>query len=261
MLSLLFNPKVPAEAQEEALRKVLRSDSPDLYQNNYTFHRYLTEGVEVEYRKGDRIVGDKVWLVDYDNPENNEFLVVNQFTVIEGNNNKRPDIILFVNGLPLVVIELKNAADENANINAAFNQLQTYKHAIPSLFQYNVLLIASDGWDAVFGSLTASKQFFQPWKSIDGISLADENMPEVEVMVKGLLNRSVLLDLTRYFTVFHQDKEQIIKIITRYHQYFAVNKALETTKNATSEHGDRRAGVIWHTQGSGKEPYYGFLFR
>ena len=247
-----FNKNIPYEAREEALRKVLRSDSPDLFQNNYTFHKYLTEGVEIEYRKGDRIAGDKVWLIDYENPGNNEFLVVNQFTVIEGNTNKRPDVILFVNGLPLVVIELKNATDQNATIQSAFNQLQTYKQAIPSLFQYNTLLIASDGWDALYGSLTAPKQFFVPWKSIDGKLVADENIPQMEVMAKGMLNKSVLLDLVRHFTIFHQNKEQITKIVPRYHQYFAVNKALETTKRATAENGDQRAGVIWHTQGSGK---------
>lgn len=247
-----FNKNIPYEAQDEALRKVLRSDSPNLLQNNYTFHKYLTEGVEIEYRKGDRIVGDRVWLIDYENPSNNEFLVVNQFTVIEGNTNKRPDVILFVNGLPLVVIELKNAADENATIQSAFNQLQTYKQAIPSLFQYNVMLIVSDGWDALYGSLTAPKQFFVPWKSIDGKLVADENIPQIEVLAKGMLNKSVFLDLARHFTVFHQNKDQIIKIVPRYHQYFAVNKALETTKKATSKNGDQRAGVIWHTQGSGK---------
>lgn len=247
-----FNPSIPYEAQEEALRKVLRSDSPNLFQNNYTFHKYLTEGVEIEYRKGDRIAGDKVWLIDYENPSKNEFLVVNQYTVIEGNTNKRPDIILFVNGLPLVVIELKNATDENATIQSAFNQLQTYKQAIPSLFQYNTMLIASDGWDALYGSLTAPKQFFVPWKSIDGTLVADENIPQMEVMAKGMLNKSVLLDLVRHFTIFHQNKDQITKIVPRYHQYFAVNKALETTKKATAENGDQRAGVIWHTQGSGK---------
>lgn len=247
-----FNKNIPYEAQDEALRKVLRSDSPNLLQNNYTFHKYLTEGVEIEYRKGDRIVGDRVWLIDYENPSNNEFLVVNQFTVIEGNTNKRPDVILFVNGLPLVVIELKNAADENATIQSAFNQLQTYKQAIPSLFQYNVMLIVSDGWDALYGSLTAPKQFFVPWKSIDGKLVADENIPQIEVLAKGMLNKSVFLDLAKHFTVFHQNKDQIIKIVPRYHQYFAVNKALETTKKATSKNGDQRAGVIWHTQGSGK---------
>lgn len=247
-----LNSNVPFEAQEEALKKVLRTDSPNLFQNNYTFHKYLTDGVDVEYRKGERIVGDKVWLIDYEIPSNNEFLVVNQFTIIENNTNKRPDIILFVNGLPLVVIELKNAVDENATIHSAFNQLQTYKQTIPSLFVYNSLLIVSDGWDALYGSLTAPKQFFVPWKSIDGKLVADEDIPQMEVMVKGMLNKNVLPDLIRHYILFHQNKEQFTKIVPRYHQYFAVNKAVETTKRATSEQGDQRAGVIWHTQGSGK---------
>ena len=247
-----LNTTVPAEAQEEALKKVLRTDSPNLSQNNYTFHKYLTDGVDVEYRKGERIVGDKVWLIDYENPSNNEFLVVNQFTIIESNVNKRPDVILFVNGLPLVVIELKNAVDENATIHSAFNQLQTYKQTISSLFLYNALLIVSDGWDALYGSLTAPKQFFVPWKSIDGKEVADEHIPQMEVMVKGMLNKNVLPDLIRHYILFHQNKEEITKIVPRYHQYFAVNKAVETTKKATSVGGDQRAGVIWHTQGSGK---------
>lgn len=247
-----LNPNVPFEAQEEAVKKVLRTDSPNLFQNNYQVHKYFTDGVDVEYRKGDRIVGDKVWLIDYDNPTNNEFLVVNQFTIIENNVNKRPDLILFVNGLPLVVIELKNAVDENATIHSAFNQLQTYKQTIPSLFLYNALLIISDGWDALYGSLTSPKQFFVPWKSIDGKMVADENMPQMEVMAKGMLNKNVLPDLIRHYIIFHQNKEQITKIVPRYHQYFAVNKAVETTKVATAVNGDQRAGVIWHTQGSGK---------
>jgi type I restriction enzyme R subunit len=247
-----LNPNVPYEAQEEAVKKVLRTESPNLYQNNYQVHKYLTDGVDVEYRKGDRIVGDKVWLIDYDNPTNNEFLVVNQFTIIENNINKRPDLILFVNGLPLVVIELKNAVDENATIHSAFNQLQTYKQTISSLFLYNALLIISDGWDALYGSLTSPKQFFVPWKSIDGKMVADENMPQMEVMAKGMLNKNVLPDLIRHYIIFHQNKEQITKIVPRYHQYFAVNKAVETTKVATAVNGDQRAGVIWHTQGSGK---------
>lgn len=247
-----FNPSIPYEAQEDALKKVLRADSPELVMNNYTFHKYLTEGVEIEYRKGDRIVGDKVWLVDFSHVEANEFLAVNQFTIIEANQNKRPDLILFVNGLPLVVIEIKNATDEKADLQAAFNQLQTYKKAIPSLFQYNALLIATDGWDALYGSLTAPKQFFLPWKSIDGKLVADPDIPQMEVMAKGLLNKQVLLDLIRHFTIFHQNKEKLSKIIPRYHQYFAVNKAVKTTQKATSASGDQRAGVIWHTQGSGK---------
>jgi type I restriction enzyme R subunit len=247
-----LNPNVPHEAQEEAIKKVLRTDSPNLFQNNYQVHKYLTDGVDVEYRKGDRIAGDKVWLIDYEKPINNEYLVVNQFTIIENNVNKRPDIILFVNGLPLVVIELKNAVDENATIHSAFNQLQTYKQTISSLFLYNALLIISDGWDALYGSLTSPKQFFVPWKSIDGKMVADENMPQMEVMVKGMLNKEVLPDLIRHYIIFHQNKEEIIKIVPRYHQYFAVNKAVETTKVATAINGDQRAGVIWHTQGSGK---------
>jgi type I restriction enzyme R subunit len=247
-----LNPNVPYEAQEEAVKKLLRTDSPNLFQNNYQVHKYLTDGVDVEYRKGDRIVGDKVWLIDYENPTNNEFLVVNQFTIIENNVNKRPDLILFINGLPLVVIELKNAVDENATISSAFNQLQTYKQTISSLFQYNALLIISDGWEALYGSLTSPKQFFVPWKSIDGKLVADENIPQMEVLAKGMLNKNVLPDLIRNYIIFHQNKEQITKIVPRYHQYFAVNKAVETTKLATSEKGDQRAGVIWHTQGSGK---------
>ena len=247
-----LNRNVPYEAQEEAVKKLLRTNSPNLFQNNYDVHKYLTDGVDVEYRKGDRIVGDKVWLIDYENPSNNEYLVVNQFTIIENNVNKRPDIILFINGLPLVVIELKNAVDENATINSAFNQLQTYKQAIPSLFIYNALLIISDGWDALYGSLTSPKQFFVPWKSIDGKMVANEDIPQMEVMAKGMLNKQVLPDLIRHYILFHKNKEEIIKIVPRYHQYFAVNKAVETTRVATAIDGDQRAGVIWHTQGSGK---------
>lgn len=247
-----FNPSIPYEGQEEAIKKVLRSDSPNLFQNNYQFHKYLTEGVDVEYRKEDRIAGDNVWLIDYDNPENNEFLVVNQLTIIEGNINKRPDIILYINGMPLVVIELKNAANENATIQTAFQQLQTYKQAIPSLFQYNAILVVSDGWDASYGSLTAAKQFFVPWKSIDGFLVADPDIPQMEILAHGMLNKKVLLDLIRHFTLFHQNEDEISKIVPRYHQYFAVNKAVATTKSATSHDGDQRAGVVWHTQGSGK---------
>lgn len=247
-----LNLTVPDDAQEDALKKLLRSDSPNLFQNNYTIHKCLTEGVDVEYRKGDRIVGDKVWLIDYENPTNNEFLVVNQFTIIENNINKRPDVILFINGIPLVVIELKNAVDENATIHSAFNQLQTYKKSIPSLFLYNTLLVVSDGWEALYGSLTSPKQFFVPWKSINGKEVADEQIPQLEVMVKGMLNKKVLPDLIRHFILFHQNKEEITKIVPRYHQYFAVNKAVETTRKSTSVGGDQRAGVIWHTQGSGK---------
>jgi type I restriction enzyme R subunit len=247
-----INPNVPAEGREEALRKVMRTDSPNLSQNNLTFYHYLTEGVEVEFRKDDRIVGDKVWLIDYVNPESNDFLAVNQLKIIENNSIKIPDVILYINGLPLVVIELKNPADENANISTAFTQLQNYKKAIPSLFHYNSILVASDGWEAIYGSLTAPKQFFLSWKSIDGENIADNNTPQMETLIQGMLNKKTLPDLIRHFTVFHRNKDELTKIIARYHQYYAVNKAVDKTQLATSEKGDQRAGVVWHTQGSGK---------
>jgi type I restriction enzyme R subunit len=191
-------------------------------------------------------------LVDFNNPENNEFLAINQFTIIEHNQNKRPDIILFINGLPLVVIELKNAVDENATLKTAFNQLQTYKQAIPSLFTYNELLIISDGWDAQCGTITSDWGRFMSWKTKDGKTTEDELTPQMEVMFNGMLNKSTLLDLIKHFIVFEKDKHKILKKVAAYHQYYAVNKAVITTKQATTEMGDRRAGVIWHTQGSGK---------
>ena len=247
-----LNPNIPYDAREEALKKVLRTDSPNLIVNNETFHKYLTEGVDVEYRTDEGIRGDKVYLIDFDSPERNEFLAVNQFTVIEGNNNRRPDIILFINGLPLVVIELKNAADENATVLTAFNQLQTYKLQIPSLFVYNELLIVSDGWEAKCGTLTSEWSRFMTWKTLDGETLAAKLTPQIEVMTKGMLRRETLLDLIHHFIVFEKNKEKTDKKVAAYHQYYAVNKALATTRKAADETGDRRAGVIWHTQGSGK---------
>lgn len=247
-----INKKVPREAIDQAHAKVLRKPFPDLFISNYHFHRMLVEGIDVEYRKDNRIVGDKVWLIDYDDIENNEFLVVNQLTVIEGNTNKRPDVVVFINGIPLVVAELKNAVDEKADLRSAFQQIQTYKQAISRLFDYNALVVLSDGWDALFGSLTSPWQFFNPWKSIDGRTVADEEMPQMQVMIRGMLQKHVLLDVIRHFTVFQNNKERITKIVPRYHQYYAVNKAIHTTHEATKEQGDRRAGVIWHTQGSGK---------
>jgi type I restriction enzyme, R subunit len=247
-----LNPNIPFEAREDALKKVLRTDSTDLIINNITFHRYLTEGIDVEIRTKEGIRGDKVYIVDFDNPENNEFLVVNQFTVIEQNQNKRPDLILFVNGLPLVVIELKNATDENATVKSAFNQLQTYKQAIPSLFIYNVLLIASDAWDAKCGTITSDWSRFLSWKTKDGKTTADTLTPQMEVMFNGMLNKQTLLDVIKHFIVFEKSKDKTLKKVAAYHQYYAVNKALATTQKAAAEAGDRRAGVVWHTQGSGK---------
>jgi type I restriction enzyme R subunit len=382
-----LNPTLSQDAKEDALKKVLRTDSPNLLINNESFHRYLTDGVDVEVRTESGIRGEKVYIVDFTYPENNEFLAVNQFTIIEGSQNKRPDIILFVNGLPLVVIELKNAVDENATIKSAYNQLQTYKQAIPSLFTYNELLIVSDGWDALSGTLTSDFGRFMKWKispsspallprgegssyranfeyaglvnearglrknqtkaedvfwqivrnrrfnnykfrrqhqignyiadfycdelklvvEFDGevhdnaeqikhdskrdmylrslgfsvlryknedifsnpekilssiLDFADSSSPfgrggvegalALEVMFHGMLNKHTLLDLIRHFIVFEKSDSKTLKKVAAYHQYYAVNKAVESTILASSRNGDGRAGVIWHTQGSGK---------
>lgn len=247
-----LNPNISDEGKADALKKVLRTDSPSLLVNNETFHRYLTEGIDIEFRKDGSIRGDKVYLVDFNNPDNNEFLAVNQFTVIENNSNKRPDIVIFINGLPLVIIELKNPTDEGATIKTAFNQLQTYKHLIPSLFTYNALLIASDGWEARYGTITSDWNRFVPWKTKDGKTTEDSAVPQMEVMFKGMLNKGTLLDLIRHFIVFERYKDTVLKKVAAYHQYHAVNRAVITTARATSMTGDRRAGVVWHTQGSGK---------
>ena len=251
-----LNPTLHQDAKEDALKKVLRSESPYLLTNNETFHRQITEGVDIEIRTANGIRGEKVRIIDFENPENNAFLAVNQFTIIEGNQNKRPDIILFINGLPLVVIELKNAVDENATIKSAYNQLQTYKKAIPSLFTYNELMIVSDGWDALCGTVTSDFGRFMSWKTKDGETKADHLQPQMEVMFYGMLNKKTLLDLIRQFVVFEKNGkdglQSVSKKIAAYHQYYAVNKAVESTVTASSNHGDRRGGVIWHTQGSGK---------
>lgn len=247
-----LNPYLSQDAKEDALKKVLRTESPNALINNENFHRYLTDGVDVEVRTDSGIRGEKVYIVDFAYPENNEFLAVNQFTVVEGNQNKRPDIILFVNGLPLVVIELKNAVEENANLKSAFNQLQTYKQTIPSLFTYNSLLIISDGWDARCGTITSDYGRFMTWKTKDGKTTADHLQPQMEVMFQGMLDKHTLLDLIRQFIVFEKSDSKTLKKVAAYHQYYAVNKAVESTVTASGHHGDRRGGVIWHTQGSGK---------
>lgn len=247
-----LNPSISQDAKEDALKKVLRTDSPNPLINNENFHKYFTEGVDVEVRTANGIRGEKVYIVDFNNPEQNEFLAINQFTIIEGSSNKRPDIILFVNGLPLVVIELKNATDENATVKNAFNQLQTYKQTIPSLFTYNALLIVSDGWDSLCGTVTSDWGRFMSWKTKDGKTTADTLQPQMEVMFSGMLNKQTLLDLVHHFIVFEKSKDKTLKKVAAYHQYYAVNKAVTTTQQASAETGDRRAGVVWHTQGSGK---------
>jgi type I restriction enzyme R subunit len=248
-----LNPHIPAEALEDAFKKVLRSESPSLILNNRNFHRMLADGVDVEYRnKEGRVVGDKVWLVDFTNPERNDWLVVNQFTVVEGQHTRRPDIVVFVNGLPLAVIELKNPADENATIKGAFNQFETYKSDIPSLFQYNELLVISDGTEARVGTISSGWEWFLPWRTIDGKNVAPKGIPELEVLIKGMFDRQRFLDIIRHFILFEVDETRVIKKVAAYHQYHAVNAAVEATLKATSPSGDKRVGVVWHTQGAGK---------
>jgi len=271
-----INPRIPEEAREEAYKKALRTHALTVIDNNEAFHHLLTEGVDVKFSIGEgKSRTDKVWLVDFAVPENNEFLAVNQFTVVENNVNKRPDIVLFINGLPLVVIELKNAADEKADVQAAFHQLQTYQQVIPSLFTFTAFEVISDGWFAKAGTISSDYSRFMEWKSLDGVHVVDsKHEPELESLIRGLLNKTTLLDIIRHFIVFEKTKEKTIKKVAAYHQYFAVNKAIVSTLRASAnenghfaaEHpavyglptveaqpkGDKRAGVVWHTQGSGK---------
>ena len=280
-----LNPSVKEEVRDEAIKTVLRIASPDTLANNEAFHRLLTEGVPVSTYQDGMERGERVWLVEFEDPWNNEFTVVNQFTIIENGHNRRPDVLLFVNGLPLVVIELKNAADENATIESAYRQIETYKQQIPSLFTYNELIIISDGLEARAGSLSAGFSRFTAWKSEDGEHIASPLMSQLEVLINGMLQKDTLLDLVRSFTVFEKQKTEdlktgittikTVKKIAAYHQYYAVNKAVESTLRATGINigddkaaespvnfgfktvkeqavGDHRAGVVWHTQGSGK---------
>jgi type I restriction enzyme R subunit len=289
-----INPHLPQQALEDAIRQVLRFPSQELIANNQSFHRLLTEGVKISYHKDGSERGDLVWLIDFKHPENNEFVMVNQFAVIENHQNKRPDVVLFVNGLPLVVIELKNAADENATIQSAYNQIQTYKQAIPGFFTYNEIIVISDGLEARSGSLSAGLDRFVAWKSVDGRIEASNLESQLTTLIKGMLNPLTLIDIIRHFIVYeaskHEDPEtgltviRTVKKIAAYHQYYAVNLAVASTiraagyeeaaqrpvaapwpaslKEDPEAYGlpsvreqpvhDKKAGVIWHTQGSGK---------
>ncbi len=271
-----LNTAIPEEAREDALRKVLRVATPSLIQTNRTFHRMLRNGVDVEYPRPDgSIKGDKVRLVDFAEVNGNDWLAVNQFTVVENQHNRRPDVVVFVNGLPLALIELKNAADEDATIWSAYSQLQTYKAEVPSLLAYNAALVVSDGLEARIGSLTANQEWFKVWRTVDGVSDSPKTALELEVLVRGVFERQRFLDLLQHFIVFEEDPDSgaIHKIIAGYHQFHAVNAAVEETVRASGltetgvydeqgtywagrmhggKAGDRRAGVVWHTQGSGK---------
>jgi type I restriction enzyme, R subunit len=298
-----INPELPNDAREDAIKQILRLNSPELITNNETFHRMLTEGIKVSYQKDGHNRGDLVWLIDFNNPENNDFLVLNQFTVIENNVIKRPDVVLFVNGLPLVVIELKNPADENTTVRSAFDQIQTYKQAIPSLFNYNGFVIISDGLEAKAGTISSGYSRFMAWKTADGMVEASPLIGQLETLIKGMLCKTTLLDLFRHFVVFEKSKKEdretgiitieTVKKMAAYHQYYAVNRAVESTLRASGYAGkmssassatlwkecsgpveatvvkespasygvpgmesqpigDRKGGVVWHTQGSGK---------
>jgi type I restriction enzyme R subunit len=247
-----INPNIPSDAIEDTIKKITRTDTPNLFENNRRFHKLLTDGIDVEYQADGCTIYDKVWLIDFTNPDNNDWLAVNQFTVIENKNNRRPDVVIFINGLPIGVIELKNPTDENATIQSAFNQLQTYKQDIPCLFPYNEILVVSDGTEARVGTLTADWERFMPWRTLNGETIAPTGSAELATLLEGIFTKTTLLDLLRYFIIFETDSSTVIKKMAGYHQYHAVNKALESTVRATQPEGDQKVGVIWHTQGSGK---------
>ncbi|PES64114.1 DEAD/DEAH box helicase [Bacillus cereus] len=248
-----INPTLDQKVIEEAVQKIVANASPNIVLNNKQFHKFVTDGIEIQTQGTDGYNPTvSVYVFDFEAPKNNDFMAVNQFTVIEGQANKRPDIIVFVNGLPLVVIELKNATNEDVDITDAYNQLQTYKQAIPTLFRYNAFLIASDGINARAGSLTANEERFMKWRTVDGETVASPAEPQLEVMLKGMLEPSRLLDIVQNFILFQTDGVDTFKILAAYHQYHAVNKAVEKAKIATAQDGDHKIGVVWHTQGSGK---------
>jgi type I restriction enzyme R subunit len=248
-----LNPEVPSEALDEAFRKLTRISSPQLIDANHEFHCCLVNGVSVEYLRADGTIGyDPVRVIDFDAPEHNDWLVVNQFTIAEGHHTRRPDVIVFVNGLPLAVLELKNAAAENATIWNAFQQLQTYKEELPSFFVFNEVMVISDGLEARLGNLSANRERFAPWRTIEGEELAPSSMTQLEVLLRGVFEPRRFLELIRYFVVYESDGDLPIKKIAGYHQFHAVGSAVNATVAASRPKGDRRVGVVWHTQGSGK---------
>ena len=256
-----INVHIPRSARpeviDEVIRKITRTQSQNPLVNNHAFHRLLTDGVDVSYRAGGQVRYDKVWLVDFTNPGANDWLAVNQFTITDVNlqsharTNRRPDVMLFINGLPLVLIELKNPADESATVRKAFNQLQTYQEDIPSVFTYNALLAISDGVDARLGVLGAGWEWFKPWRTVDGDVLAPSDL---ETLIKGVFARERLLDLMRYFIVFEQGDSKLIKKVAGYHQYHAVNKAVQKTIDATPRQRRQKGRRGLAHAGIGQEP-------
>ncbi|MCI3280409.1 type I restriction endonuclease subunit R [Synechococcus sp. PCC 6717] len=245
-----LNPTIPPDARDDAFKKLIATAKPNLIEENRRLHQALVEGVDVEYTIDGTIRGDKVYAIDFANPENNDWLVLNQFTIIENSYNRRPDVVVFINGLPIAVIEIKNPSSESATLTAAYNQLQTYKKQITSLFRTNALLVITDGLTARIGSLTADLERFMPWRTIDGERIAPKGTPEMQVLIEGVFAKQRLLDLVQNFIVFGDTGSGIYKIIAGYHQFHAVKKAVARTIAAIQS--DRKVGVIWHTQGSGK---------
>ena len=248
-----LNPGLPLEARQDAIRKVTQSELPSLIEENRRLHKLMTEGVDVEYYADDgTLTAGKVVLIDFEHPEQNDWLAVSQFVVINGQNNRRPDVVVFVNGLPLGVIELKAPGSAGAHLLGAFNQLQTYKKQIPALFNTNALLVISDGIAARVGSLSADLERFMPWRTTDGTDIAPKGAPELSTLIEGVFEHRRLLDLLCHFTVFGETGSGLAKIIAGYHQFHAVRHAVNSTVTASSPEGNQRVGVIWHTQGSGK---------
>lgn len=250
-----LNPHVPTPSLDEAFKRLVRVQQPIMLANNQAFHELLVNGVPVEYRGPDgEIKNDRAKVIDFEIPANNEFVAVNQLTVLQGDYHRRPDLVLFVNGLPLVLIELKNAADSKADLDAAYRQIQTYKREVSDFFRFNELCVISDGHDAEMGTISSSRERMMPWKTVDGEKEAG-HVPMMDVLTRGVFDHQRLLDIVQNFIVFERDDKdetRVIKKVAAYHQYWVVNKALNSTLRASGENGDQKAGVVWHTQGSGK---------
>jgi len=245
-----INNNIPSEALDEAIRQVLLFDIANPILQNKRCHGLLTNGVDIQYQTNDGTKSDNIKLIDFENPDNNEFAVINQFTIIENKNNRRPDLIVFVNGIPLALIELKNIADSNTDIWDAFNQIQTYRKEIPTVFNYNAVTVISDGVHTRVGSLTADRERYQVWRTIDSEELAPSSLLSLEVLIKGLFEKSRFLDFVRHFVAFEDKKDKTIKIIAGYHQFNAVRNAIDKTITAIKK--DKRIGTVWHSTGSGK---------
>ena len=247
-----LNPHLPNSCFEQVFAKIAKPEYLDLVSNNRAFHRMLIDGVPVTYKKEDEWVNDHAFLIDFNQVVNNRFVVINQFTILGTKQPRRPDVICFINGLPLAVIELKSPTDERCDIWDAFNQIQTYKEEISDLFVFNEAIAVSDGITARVGSLTANQERFLPWRTIKNENDKPELEWELENVIRGFFDRKLFLDYIRYFVLFESDADKIIKKIAAYHQFHAVREAVKATIQASNSNGDKKAGVVWHTQGSGK---------